>query len=104
MEFDFEKAVRSPWAAGVLGSVVSLRWVPGITMVGRMFHVGSGTACAGFVAPALAEWLQVASVAVQSGLAFAVGLFGLSLAAAATEAIKAVGWADVIKGWVSRKG
>lgn len=104
MEFDFEKAARSPWVAGVLGSVVSLRWVPGATVVGRMFHVGSGTVCAGFISPALTEWLHVAPIAVQSGLAFAVGLFGLSLAAAATEAIKAVGWAEVIKGWVSRKG
>lgn len=104
MDFDFDKAARSPWAAGALGSVVGLRFVPGLTWMTRAFNAASGTACAGFVGPALSDWLRIEGASVQAGLAFGVGMFGLSIAVAAVEAIRAVGWADVIRGWISRRG
>lgn len=104
MNIDFDEHLRSSWVAGALGSIVALKFAPGLTWFGRAFNVASGSLCAGFLAPPLAEWLHLSSQGMQSGAAFAVGMFGLSLAAAGAEGIRAVGWGEVIKGWVSRKG
>lgn len=103
IEFDPERAMRSPWAAGALGSVVALKFAPGMSWGERAFNVVCGALSAGFVAPPLCEYLHLTSAMAQSGAAFLVGLFGLSLAAALVEAVRVVGWGDVIRGWVSRR-
>lgn len=105
MDLDnLDKAARSPWAAGALGSFVALRYAPGVTWLERVGNVISGAACAGFFAPALAEWLAITSQVMQSGMAFGVGMFGLSLAASITEGIRQVKFGDIINGWISRGG
>lgn len=103
MDFDMDKIARSPWAAGALGSLVALRFAPGMTWGGRAFNVLCGALCAGFLAPPLVEWLALHTDGMRAGAAFAVGMFGLSIAAAAAEAVRNVAWGDVVRGWVTRR-
>lgn len=104
MDLDPSGLTRNPFAAGALGSLVGLKFAPGVSLLERITNVGAGAACAGYAAPALAEWMHVTSPHVHSGLAFAVGLFGLSLAAAVQQGIRDLKLGEVITGWISRKG
>ena len=74
-------ALQSPFFIGLLGGVVALRGVPGQSWGGRLFNVLCATLVAGFVSPAIAEFFNFSSPAMQSACAFVVGLFGLNIAA-----------------------
>lgn len=105
MDIDgIERAVRNPFAAGALGSLVALRFAPGATWLERAGNVAAGSVAAGFAGPALVEWLQIGSAGMASGVSFGVGMFGLSLAAAVMDGIRQVRLGEVITGWISRKG
>ncbi len=103
MPLDPENITRTPWAAGAFGSLVALRFAPGLTWAARAFNVACGSLCAGFLSPPLVEYLHLGSAGMQAGAAFVIGMFGLSVAAALVDAVRSVGWADVIRGWVSRR-
>ena len=103
IDWDIERTVRSPWAAGLLGSIVALKFAPGTTWPERAVNVGAGALCAGFCAPALVDWLHIEPVSMRSGAAFAVGMFGLSVAAAVIDGVRELKLAEVITGWISRK-
>lgn len=100
---DLDKLARGPYAAGIVGSLVSLAFVPGATWGERVFNVAAGSAAAIYVAPGLAEWAHVQSVGMQSLLSFMVGLFGLNLAHAAVRAIRETPFGQVIAGWLTRR-
>lgn len=106
MEFNFDpdRWLHSHFAAGALGSFVALKFAPGVNWKERTFNVLAGSLCAGFCAPALAEWLHVGSAGFHAFLSFAVGLFGLSLATAILQGIRELKVADIVSGWLSRKG
>lgn len=106
MQFDFdpERWLHSSFTVGALGALVGLRFAPGATWAERVFNVVSGAFCAGFFAPALVEWMRINSPGMQSALSFAVGMFGISLAAAIALAIREIKLGEIISGWVSRKG
>lgn len=106
MQFDFDsdRWLNSHFAVGALGSLVGLKFAPGTTFAARAFNVVAGTLCAGFFAPALAEWMHVTSAGMHSALSFAVGMFGISLAAAVAQAIREMKLGDIISGWLSRRG
>ena len=101
---DVDKLARSPFGAGVAGSLVALRFAPGASWGERALNVLAGSITAAYVSPALAEWLRITSPGLQSGLAFLLGLFGLSLAAAGLQAIRETPLGQVLTGWISRKG
>jgi hypothetical protein len=106
MQFDFDSEywLHSHFAVGALGSIVGLRFALGTTWKERAFNVVAGTLCAGFFAPALAEWMRVTSAGMHSALSFAVGMFGISLAAAVAQAIREMKLGEIISGWISRRG
>lgn len=104
MDIDPSGLARNSFAAGALGSLVGLKFAPGASLGERITNVVAGGLCAGYAAPAVAEWLHITSSHVQSGLAFGVGLFGLSLAAAVWQGIRDLKLGEVITGWISRKG
>lgn len=104
MDVDLEKVVRNPFFAGALGSLAALRFVPGVTWLERFGNVAAGSLSAGFAGPALAEWLQITSANMASGVSFGVGMFGLSLAAAVIDGVRQVKLGDVITSWVTRRG
>lgn len=103
MGLDLDGLSRSPALAGIAGSLVALRFAPGDSWKDRLFNFVSGSLCAVLVAPALAEFLSLKSHAMLSGLSFAVGLFGLSVAAAIAHGIKGVKLEEVITRLIGRK-
>lgn len=104
MELDLDKVGRNPFMAGALGALATLRFAPGASWWERATNVLAGSVCAGYCAPALAEWWSIASPCMHSALAFGVGMFGLSLAAAITQGIRDTRVGEIISGWISRKG
>lgn len=101
MEPNVETVVKSPFFVGLLGSLAGLRSVPGTSWVSRLFNVVAGALMAGFLGPAIAEWFELNSSAMQSATAFAVGLFGLSITVLITEQISTLKIADFIP-WLRR--
>lgn len=99
-----ERVARNPFMAGALGSLVALRFAPGVSWWERAGNVAAGSVAAGFAGPALVEWLQISSAGMSSGVSFGVGMFGLSLAAAVMDGIRQVRLGEVITGWISRRG
>lgn len=96
MDFDPDRIVRSPWAAGAIGAVVALRGAPGETWLGRAFNVFCGVAIAGYMAEAVAEFFGLTSQGMQSATAFLLGLFGMNLTAALVLTIRETRLSDVL--------
>lgn len=101
-DIDIQRVVAHPITAGVVGAVLGLKWAPGTSMAERLINVCSGAAVAGYVGPALGEWLHLGASA-QSAVGFALGLLGLSMAGALVDGIKQLKLADIISGWISRR-
>lgn len=100
---DVNEVVRQPFAAGAFGALVALRFaVPGSSWPARLFNVAAGALCAGYGAPALAEWMHVVGPVGQAALAFVVGMFGLSVAAAVMQGIRETPLGQIIAGWLRR--
>lgn len=79
--FDPDRVLRSPLVAGAIGSVVALKSSPGDSWLERAFNVVCGAALAAYMSPAICEYFALTTVAMQSGMSFAVGLFGMNLVA-----------------------
>ncbi len=104
MDLDPENVIRSPLFLGAIGSAISLKYVPGKTWPESAFNLAAGTAFSWVMSPAAAEWMRITSAGMQSAMAFGAGIFGLSLCAASIEGIRSLKLAEIITGWVSRKG
>lgn len=104
MDIDPHKIMTHPLAAGVGGALVGLRFAPGMSWGERMLNVAAGAACAGWIAPAAAEVFELTSVSAEAALSFAIGMFGMSIAAALVEAVRTVAWSDIITSWTKRRG
>jgi len=103
MDFD-TKIVASPLTAGALGAVIGLKFVPGVLWIERLINFCAGVACSIYLAPAVGEMLNLSSVAKQNGLAFVMGLFSVSIAAAIFEGIRNLKVAEIIESYVKRRG
>lgn len=105
MDFDFDRIARSPFTVGAIGALITaVKFTPGGNWGERAFNVLAGSAAAGFITPALVEWLSMKSPAYASGAAFLFGLVGMSLAAALLQAIKDTPFGQILTGWLTRKG
>lgn len=80
--------LRHPASAGLVGALISLRWVPGTTYMQRATNVGSGWGIAYFCGPIVAEFFGMTTPSSQLGLGFALGLFGVNLVAVVMDTIK----------------
>lgn len=103
MDIDPHRIVTHPLTAGIGGAVAGLRFAPGLTLLERVFNVASGASCAGWLAPAAATIFDLTSDSAPMALAFLIGMFGMSIAAAVFEAVRSVRLAEIITGWISRK-
>lgn len=105
MDFDAERITGSPFVFGAVGALITaVKFTPGASWGERAFNVMAGSAAAGFITPALVEWLSMKSPAYASGAAFLFGLFGMSLAAALLQGIKDTPLGQIFTGWLSRRG
>lgn len=102
-DLDLPAIARHPLAAGLVGALVGLRFAPGTNWVERLSNVASGACIAGYLGPAAAELLELRSPSLQSMLGFALGLFGISVAAAVAQALRDMRLGDIISGWISRR-
>jgi uncharacterized membrane protein len=90
--------------AGLVGAVISLKFVSEIdSWWSRITLVICGTAVASYATPALGEFLSV-SERVESGMAFAIGLFGMSFAGAVLTAFKEAKLGEAIATWFKKPG
>lgn len=102
MEINPEPFAKSPFFIGMLGALVGLRGVPGITLVERAVNAGSGALLSGFTSPWLASYFGIGGENALAFAAFVVGLFGLNLVAAIQAWIKGADLADFIP-WGKKK-
>lgn len=102
-DLDPQKIISNPLAAGVAGALVGLRFAPGLSWLERITNVSTGAACASFVAPAAGELFRLSSASMMSGLAFAVGMFGMSLGAAIIQGLRDLKVGDIITSWISKR-
>lgn len=91
-----QRAATSPFAVGLLGSIIALRSTPGTTWAERITNVISGALMAGFLSPAIAEYFGLTSHAMQGATAFVVGLFGLNITATLFDWIRTMKLADLL--------
>jgi hypothetical protein len=104
MDFEPSKFITPQMAAGIAGAAIGAKMAPGATWGERLFNMAAGSACAAFVAPALGEMFHLSSTPMQSCMAFFLGMFGMSAAAAITTGFKELKLADIIAGWISKGG
>lgn len=86
MDFDFERIARSPFTVGAVGALITaVKFTPGASWGERTFNVLAGSAAAGFITPALVEWLNIKSAAYASGAKFKHTAFNTYTATAGVE-------------------
>jgi len=97
----FTGAKISTLTAGVIGAALSLRFLRReMSVVEVLTTIPSGAAMAVYGAPLAAWWFNILEQQVVIALGFFIGLFGLSLCAAAFEAIReAKPWQFVMGKW-----
>ena len=98
-----EAALSSNLVAGLLGALIGLKWAPGKSWLERVANVVTGFGCAVYLTPGGAEWLGVESPRALAALSFAVGMFGLSLAAAISDGIKQTRLGEALTSWLTRR-
>lgn len=104
MDFDPERFARSPFTIGALGALVTaIKFTPGASWRERFFNVLAGSLAAGFITPALVEYLKMQTAGYVNGAAFVVGLLGMSVVAAVLQAARDIKLAEIISGWLTRR-
>ncbi len=88
----WEEFVKTPDVAGTVGAILGWLSAPGGTVKEQLFNLISGLACAFFVAPYLAERVDMQSQAAQMAFSFAVGLVGMNILPKLTAAAKDADW------------
>jgi hypothetical protein len=100
-----EKILQDPTAikvgAGLLGAVVSLKWVKG-DFFEKLLMVIGGAALSIFGTDPLAEYLNMTNAL--GILGFLLGLFGMTVMSRVYEGIQAFNAADFVQSWASRFG
>lgn len=104
MDIDPQKIVSTPLFFGVAGALIATKFAPGISWLERITNASSGAACAGLLTPAVGEMFKLSSTSMLNGLAFVIGMFGMSIVAAIMQGLRDLKVADIITGWISRKG
>lgn len=104
MDFDPQKLAANPLMAGVLGAAIGLKFVPGLLWIERLINFSAGLSCSIYLSPAVGEMMNLSTPNKQAGLAFLMGLFSVSIAAAIFEGLRALKVADIIDSWVKRRG
>lgn len=96
-------AALAKMAPGVAGAIISLRFMPvETTWLDRLMSVAGGIAASAFLAPAVSEWLGVASVRIEAGMGFMMGSLGLVVLGEATKAVREAQLGQALRGWIRK--
>lgn len=82
-----ERIVSSPHSAGLLGSLLSLRWA-GCGWGEKAFAFGFGVGCALWVAPAVVDFVGMQTEMVPRLASFFAGAYGARLGDQMADAVK----------------
>jgi hypothetical protein len=95
---------KAPLIAGLIGGILSLRFVKELNgFLGYATGTIGGAAAGGYMAPWVSEYYNLTPSAM-GALGFLFGMFGLSLAAAVFTAISKTDFSDIIKSAFKRGG
>jgi hypothetical protein len=70
---------KEPGYAGMLGSLLSLRWMPGMSWKQKAFSLAGGFAVAWYLVPFALESLAITSKSAPTAFGFLGGFIGLNL-------------------------
>jgi hypothetical protein len=87
--------LSSPTAAGVFGSLLSLKWAPGANWIERVFSFLCGIACVLYLAPAIIGSMTIQSPWMPGLFNFLTGLLGMNLIAKAVDFVKNADWSTI---------
>lgn len=87
-EIDPATVVTHPASAGLIGSMVALRYSPGATLLERVLNLMAGSVIAIYLGPFTAEWFHLPGERAVAAVSFLIGLFGLNLTNRIVEEIK----------------
>lgn len=97
-------ALLAKLGPGIAGAVISLRFIPvGTSWGARALSLAGGVAAAVYLAPALGEWLGVASARIEAGMGFLVGSLAMVVLGEATEAVHEAQIGQAVRGWLRKR-
>lgn len=100
---NLELLFSSPFFVGAAGALVSLRFSRDVTWRQRMTTFVCGALIAGYCANPMSNWLKLTAAGDILGVAFALGLLGLSVLTAVFKGISELEVAKIITSWTSRE-
>lgn len=74
-----------PVIAGLIGAILSMRAIANATLFNRITSMLSASGAAGYLTPAICEWLRLQSNHMQNAIGFFVGLLILNITAGLIE-------------------
>lgn len=74
-----------PVIAGLMGAILSMRAIADAPLLNRILSMVAATGAAGYLAPAISEWLTLTSPHMQNAISFFVGLLILNVTAGLIE-------------------
>lgn len=100
---ELAQLIASPFFVGAAGALVSLKYVVALGWWRHVTNWAAGTLVAGYCAPPLSDWLKLDGKSDALGVAFVLGLVGLSIIAAVHKAISEVNLTGILTDWLSRR-
>ena len=83
--------------AGAVGAFISLRFFEGLSTGERWLTFMGGWGTAAYTTGILHEYLELKSIASETGIALLIGLFGMSIVAAIIKVIRETNWTSIVK-------
>ena len=96
------KVVQHPAVAGVVGSLLSLKWVPGDSWGERLFSFGCGMGAVLFLVPAAIGYFEVKALWAPPAFGFMAGILGINLVSKSVDYVRAVDFGAILD--LFRKG
>lgn len=85
--------------AGAIGGALSLQHYTDLTRKGKAAVLLSSLAIANYATPPVAHWFGGRALEFQDGIAWGLGLFGMSLVSAILNLIRSTDWETVRSLW-----
>jgi len=90
-----------PIFAGFLGSIFSLKFVPGKTFLGRSFNLTMAFAIVWYGSPAVIDLFNIRTESMAGLMSFVIGLFGVNLASQISIGIKRTEFAAIFTSYLT---
>ena len=100
---DFNSAAQHPAVAGVVGSLLSLKWVPGDSWKEKAFSFGCGMGVVLFLVPAGLAYLEIKTAWAPPAFGFMGGLVGMNLIGKFVEFVRNTDWLGLVDFFRGRK-